>query len=210
MTSIERPGRFIRSIEAIQGFLIGGGFPVFTISLLACWEVFLIGMLLVPPSPSAFGSFAEDFRIWCFGYDPATGRTECHARASADDGRLHRSFLVGASSRDTPSAETRRGSYRPRGTGCRREYIGLRLLEQYAGDRRAAFSGRSHPHGLRFARTLARQSRGFSCRSRSRSSIKRVLLSISPPFEAGSYCSPQSTPHVVTPARWSSVRPRPR
>jgi len=76
MTSIERPGRFIRSIEAIQGFLIGGGFPVFTISLLACWEVFLIGMLLVPPSPSAFGSFAEDFRIWCFGYDPATGRTE--------------------------------------------------------------------------------------------------------------------------------------
>jgi len=76
MTSIERPGRFIRSIEAIQGFLIGGGFPVFTISLLACWELFLIGMLLVPPSPSAFGSFAEDFRIWCFGYDPATGRTE--------------------------------------------------------------------------------------------------------------------------------------
>jgi protein SCO1/2 len=76
MTSIERPGRFIRSIEAIQGFLIGGGFPVFTISLLFCWDLFLIGMLLVPPSPSAFGSFAEDFRIWCFGYDPATGRTE--------------------------------------------------------------------------------------------------------------------------------------
>ena len=76
MTNTQRPGRFNRLIEAIQGFLSGGGFPMFTIALLVCWEVFLIGVLLFPPSPSAFGSFAEDFRIWCFGYDPATGRTE--------------------------------------------------------------------------------------------------------------------------------------
>ncbi len=76
MTSVQRPGRFSRFIEAIQSFLSGGGFPVFAISLLVCWEVFLIGVLLVPPSPSAFSSFAEDFRIWCFGYDPSTGRTD--------------------------------------------------------------------------------------------------------------------------------------
>ena len=36
----------------------------------------MIGVLLVPSSPSALGAFADDFRIWCFGADPATGRTE--------------------------------------------------------------------------------------------------------------------------------------
>ncbi len=76
MKSIQRPGRFNRSIQAIGSFISGGAFPVFAISLLACWEVFLIGVLLVPPSPTALGAFAEDFRVWCFGYDPATGRTE--------------------------------------------------------------------------------------------------------------------------------------
>ncbi|MCP5068680.1 MAG: SCO family protein [bacterium] len=65
-----------RWIAAIYTFMSGGGFPVFAISLLACWEVFLISVLLVPPSPSPLGAFAENFRIWCFGYDPATGRTE--------------------------------------------------------------------------------------------------------------------------------------
>jgi cytochrome oxidase Cu insertion factor (SCO1/SenC/PrrC family) len=76
MASVHHPGRSSRSIEAISSFFSSGGFPIFTISLLACWEVFLIGVLLVPPSPSPLGAFAEDFRIWCFGYDPATGRTE--------------------------------------------------------------------------------------------------------------------------------------
>jgi len=71
-----RPGRSNRLIEAVERFLSGGGFPIFAISLLICWETFLIGVLLFPPSPSALGSFAENFRIWCFGYDPATGRTD--------------------------------------------------------------------------------------------------------------------------------------
>lgn len=74
-----RPGRLrrvARVLEAIRGFFGGGAFPVFTITLLLCWESFLIGVLLVPPSPSALGAFAEDFRVWCFGYDPSTGRTE--------------------------------------------------------------------------------------------------------------------------------------
>jgi protein SCO1/2 len=74
--SVQQPPRSSRAIETIRAFLSGAGFPVFAITLLLCWEVFLIGMLLVPPSTSPFGAFAEDFRIWCFGYDPATGRTE--------------------------------------------------------------------------------------------------------------------------------------
>lgn len=63
-------------IKRLQAFLIGGGFPAFALSVLLCWEALLIGLLLVPPSPTALGAFAENFRVWCFGYDPATGRTE--------------------------------------------------------------------------------------------------------------------------------------
>jgi protein SCO1/2 len=68
--------RFQRLLDGVRDFITGGGFPAFALALLLCWELFLIGMLLVPPSPSALGAFAEDFRVWCFGYDPATGRTE--------------------------------------------------------------------------------------------------------------------------------------
>ncbi len=76
MSTVHKSSRSHPGIEAIRGFITGGAFPVFSISLLASWEVFVIGMLLIPPSPSPLGAFAEDFRIWCFGYDPATGRTE--------------------------------------------------------------------------------------------------------------------------------------
>lgn len=68
--------RLTHAIERMRGFLSGGAFPIFAISLLACWELFLVGILLIPPAPTPLGAFAEDFRIWCFGYDPATGRTE--------------------------------------------------------------------------------------------------------------------------------------
>jgi protein SCO1/2 len=76
MATPQQLGRSRQSIDAIHRFLTGGAFPVFTISVLVCWEMFLIGVLLIPPSPSPLGVFAEDFRIWCFGYDPATGRTQ--------------------------------------------------------------------------------------------------------------------------------------
>jgi len=65
-----------KGLETLQRFLTGAAFPAFALSLLLCWLVFLIAMLLAPSSASGLGAFAEDFRIWCFGYDPATGRTE--------------------------------------------------------------------------------------------------------------------------------------
>ena len=65
-----------KRLEVFQNLLTGASFPAFTLSLLACWVVFLIAMLLAPSSAAGLGAFAEDFRIWCFGYDPATGRTE--------------------------------------------------------------------------------------------------------------------------------------
>jgi len=65
-----------RRLEVLRNFLTGAAFPAFALSLLICWVIFLIAMLLAPADASGFGAFAEDFRIWCFGYDPATGQTE--------------------------------------------------------------------------------------------------------------------------------------
>ncbi len=67
---------FSKRLEVFRNLLIGAAFPAFALSLLVCWEVFLIAMLLAPSSASGLGAFADDFRIWCFGYDPATGSTE--------------------------------------------------------------------------------------------------------------------------------------
>ena len=65
-----------KRLEAFRNIVIGAAFPAFALSLLVCWLVFLIAMLMAPASASGLGAFAEDFRIWCFGYDPATGRTD--------------------------------------------------------------------------------------------------------------------------------------
>jgi cytochrome oxidase Cu insertion factor (SCO1/SenC/PrrC family) len=65
-----------KHLEVFRNLLIGSAFPAFALSLLVCWVVFLIAMLLAPSSASGLGAFAEDFRIWCFGYDPETGHTE--------------------------------------------------------------------------------------------------------------------------------------
>jgi protein SCO1/2 len=54
--------------------LAEGGLPAFGVSLLLFWEGLLLALLLAPPGEAGLGAFAEDFRIWCFGYDPATGR----------------------------------------------------------------------------------------------------------------------------------------
>ena len=67
---------FSKRLEVFRNLLIGAAFPAFALSLLVCWEVFLVAMLLAPSSASGLGAFAEDFRIWCFGYDSATGSTE--------------------------------------------------------------------------------------------------------------------------------------
>jgi protein SCO1/2 len=63
-------------LQRVRRFIEGGGFPTFALCLLAFYEVLLLALLLMPPGPSGLGAFAEEFRIWCFGYDPATGGTQ--------------------------------------------------------------------------------------------------------------------------------------
>jgi protein SCO1/2 len=65
-----------KRLEVFRSLMIGSAFPAFALSLLVCWVIFMVAMLLAPSGPSGLGAFAEDFRIWCFGYDPETGHTE--------------------------------------------------------------------------------------------------------------------------------------
>jgi len=68
--------RLTRMLDRVSTFLTEGGFPVFALALLFCWEIFLVAVLLLPARAEGFAAFAADFRVWCLGYDPATGRTQ--------------------------------------------------------------------------------------------------------------------------------------
>lgn len=59
--------------DATRGFLAGAGFPVFAVALLTLIGVGMMGILALPSGDAGLGAFADEFRRWCFGWDPATG-----------------------------------------------------------------------------------------------------------------------------------------
>lgn len=62
-------GRLARFAE----FIKSGAFPVWMLSLLVFYQAFLAIMVFAPPFGAAWGTFAEDFLIKCFDYNPDTG-----------------------------------------------------------------------------------------------------------------------------------------
>lgn len=60
----------------IGRWMAGFGFPTFSLSLLFTFTLLSGLVLLIPDGSSALSRFAEEFRIWCFGYDPDTGRMQ--------------------------------------------------------------------------------------------------------------------------------------
>lgn len=67
----------MRVAERVERFFSGAGFPAFALSLLFLYELVVAGLLLVPASGTGpLAEFAADFKLWCFGLDPATGRME--------------------------------------------------------------------------------------------------------------------------------------
>lgn len=65
-----------RAFDGVERFLGTGSFPLFTLCFLFFYEAALVGLLFAPGGDSGLGAFADDFRIWCFGLDPATGRMQ--------------------------------------------------------------------------------------------------------------------------------------
>lgn len=61
-------------MERMSRWLGGGGFPTFSLALLATYELLLLLVLLLPAQGTPMEAFAADFRVWCYGLDPATGR----------------------------------------------------------------------------------------------------------------------------------------
>jgi protein SCO1/2 len=63
-------------LDRLERAMNGGALPAFALVLLVLWEVLLVGLLLAPGEETGLGAFADEFRIWCFGLDPATGRLD--------------------------------------------------------------------------------------------------------------------------------------
>jgi len=63
-------------LSMLEGVIGGHAFPVFMIAALLLFQAALLALLLLPTGDEGLGAFAEAFKVWCFGYDPATGNLE--------------------------------------------------------------------------------------------------------------------------------------
>ncbi|MFV1994715.1 MAG: SCO family protein [Verrucomicrobiales bacterium] len=70
------PTILMRSLNRIRSFLVDGGLAAFSICLLLGFDLLLITLLLLPAGEGGVASLADELRVWCFGYDPATGSME--------------------------------------------------------------------------------------------------------------------------------------
>jgi protein SCO1/2 len=63
-------------MRALQRFFGSWRFPAFALPLLLLVQAAMLGLLLVPAGEGPLGRFAEELKVWCFGYDPATGSVQ--------------------------------------------------------------------------------------------------------------------------------------
>lgn len=57
-------------------FFAGLGLPLFIGACVLIYEMFLLAVVFAPDSWGVWASFSEEFKIWCFSYDPRTGYME--------------------------------------------------------------------------------------------------------------------------------------
>lgn len=62
-----------RGLLAVERFFTGHGFPAVVLGVVAVFAAGTAVLLWIPAAPDGAGAFAEQFRVWCFGADPATG-----------------------------------------------------------------------------------------------------------------------------------------
>lgn len=70
------PSGLRRLREGACAFFTGAGLPVFLAGATVVYELFLLLVIFAPPGLGAWSAFAEEFKIWCFSYDPRTGGME--------------------------------------------------------------------------------------------------------------------------------------
>ena len=65
--------------SGLRRFLTGPGLPTFLLTLVALYEAFLLAVIFAPEGSGPWGTFALEFKVWCFSYDPRTGGMEWSA-----------------------------------------------------------------------------------------------------------------------------------
>jgi protein SCO1 len=63
-------------MQGLARFFEEEGFAATALGLVAAYEVLVLVMLVVPLGGTGLAGFAEEFRTWCFGLDPATGHMQ--------------------------------------------------------------------------------------------------------------------------------------
>ncbi|MCO5165932.1 MAG: SCO family protein [Planctomycetes bacterium] len=64
------------SLRGLQRFIASWRFPALVLPLLVFVQLLLLSLLLVPDDAGPLARFAEEMKVWCFGYDPASGRLQ--------------------------------------------------------------------------------------------------------------------------------------
>lgn len=61
-------------VTQIGDFIGSGGFGLFVLGLVFWWTLAMLVFVFWPQNFDQSSAFAASFRIWCFGYDPVTGK----------------------------------------------------------------------------------------------------------------------------------------
>lgn len=66
--------RIIRDVEKLSDFLASGFFAAIILSLVSVWTLISLAILFWPATFTPLAAFLGSMKIWCFGYNPSTGK----------------------------------------------------------------------------------------------------------------------------------------
>jgi len=72
-TAASAPSRATETVSALARFFSSYRFPTTALFVIVLYNLALLVSIAIPASSGPLGQFAEEMRVWCFGYDPATG-----------------------------------------------------------------------------------------------------------------------------------------
>lgn len=72
-TAASAPSRATETVSALARFFSSYRFPTTALFVIFLYNLALLVSIAIPASSGPLGQFAEEMRVWCFGYDPATG-----------------------------------------------------------------------------------------------------------------------------------------
>lgn len=65
--------RLRKALGTLRDFFNGAGLPVCLLTVALIYEAFLLAVIFAPAGWGPWSRFSEEFKIWCFSYNPATG-----------------------------------------------------------------------------------------------------------------------------------------